>query len=142
MNDKQDHQYSLLIVDDESDIRETYKDFFVKRGFLVDTAGDGQEGLEKLRVGEYDVVIVDIRMPKLDGIQMLQQAQAEQIETDTIILTGHGGRDEAVASLNLGVAAWFDKQGIEMPKLLEKVKRLCEGMPIEEVRRILTTLSE
>ncbi|RKZ80464.1 MAG: hypothetical protein DRR19_23575 [Candidatus Parabeggiatoa sp. nov. 1] len=57
----------------------TFQDYFTKRGFLVDTASDGVEGLEKLRVDEFDVAIVDFKMPKMNGIDMISQALA----TDT-----------------------------------------------------------
>jgi DNA-binding response OmpR family regulator len=140
--DEIERQYSLLIVDDETEICNTYRDYFVKRGFQVETALNGQEGLEKLRTGEFDVAIVDLLMPKMKGLDMIRQAREEGIDTDMIILTGHGERDEAVESINLEVNGWFDKPGIEMPKLLKKVKELSEGIPIYQIRRILSAIPE
>lgn len=112
----------IYIVDDETEICHTYRDYFIKRGFQVEIAGDGQEGLEKLRTGEFDVTIVDLLMPKMKGIEMIRKVREEGIDTDMIILTAHGERDEAVESINLEVNGWFDKPGIEMPKLLKKFK--------------------
>jgi len=140
--DEIERQYSLLIVDDETEICNTYRDFFVKRGFQVEIAGDGQEGLEKLRTGEFDVAIVDLLMPKMKGLDMIRQAREEGINTDMIILTAHGERDEAVESINLEVNGWFDKSGIEMPKLLKKVRELSEGIPIYQIRQILSAIPE
>ena len=140
--DEIERQYSLLIVDDETEICNTYRDYFVKRGFQVETALNGQEGLEKLRTGEFDVAIVDLLMPKMKGLDMIRQAREEGINTDIIILTGHGERDEAVESINLEVNGWFDKSGIEMPKLLKKVKELSEGIPIYQIRQILSAIPE
>lgn len=66
-------------------------------------------------------------MLKMKGIDMIRQAREEGIDTDMIILTGHGERDEAVESINLEVNGWFDKPGIEMPKLLKKSKNYLKG---------------
>lgn len=137
-----ERQYSLLIVDDETDICETYRDYFLKRGFQVEIAKDGQEGLEKLRTGEFDVAIVDLLMPKMKGLDMIRQAREEGINTDIIVLTAHGERNEAVESINLEVNGWFDKPGIEMPKLLKKVKELSAGIPLYQIRQILSAIPE
>ncbi|BAP55099.1 two-component response regulator [Thioploca ingrica] len=140
--DEIERQYSLLIVDDETEIGNTYRDYFVKRGFQVEIAGDGQEGLEKLRTGEFDVAIVDLLMPKMKGLDMIRQARKEGISTDMIILTAHGERDEAVESINLTVNGWFDKAGIQMETLLKKVRELCQVIPLDEIRRILSAIPE
>lgn len=137
-----ERQYRLLIVDDEIEIGNTYRDYFVKRGFQVEIAKDGQEGLEQLRTGEFDVAIVDLLMPKMKGLDMIRQAREEGINTDMIILTAHGERDEAVESINLEVNGWFDKPGIEMPKLLKKVRELSAGIPIYQIRQILSAIPE
>jgi len=55
----------------------------------------------------------DIKMPKMDGIKLIGKIKEEGIDTSLIILTGHGGEEEAISALNLGVDAWFGKSGIE-----------------------------
>ena len=140
--DEIERQYRLLIVDDEIEICNTYRDYFVKRGFQVEIAKDGQEGLEQLRTGEFDVAIVDLLMPKMKGLDMIRQARKEGISTDMIILTAHGERDEAVESINLTVNGWFDKAGIQMETLLKKVRELCQVIPLDEIRRILSAIPE
>jgi DNA-binding response OmpR family regulator len=140
--DEIERQYSLLIVDDETEICNTYRDYFVKRGFQVEIALNGQEGLDKLRTGEFDVAIVDLLMPKMKGLDMIRQAREEGIDTDMIILTAHGERDEAVESINLEVNGWFDKAGIQMETLLKKVRELCQVIPLDEIRRILAAIPE
>jgi DNA-binding response OmpR family regulator len=131
--------YQILIVDDEPDILSTYQTFFKKRGYVVETANNGKEGLEKIRNGDFDVAIVDLRMPEMDGIEMIRQANAEEIDPEWIILTAHGEKNEAIETLNLGAVGWFDKQGIEMSELLEKVRKLTYGK-LEKTRRILTEI--
>lgn len=138
-------QDRILIVDDENEILNTYRNFFVKRGFSVDVAHDGIEGLEKLRTRQFDVAIVDLKMPRSNGLEMIRQANTESIDTEMIILTGHGEKEDAIATINLGysvVGAWFEKSGIEMENLLAKVKQLLEGIPLEEVQRILAVIPE
>ena len=135
-------EYMILIVDDEREILKTYRDFLEKRNFKVDVALDGKQGLEKLRKIEFDLAIVDMKMPNLDGISMIRKTIEEGIDTDIIILTGHGGKEEAVEAINLGVSAWFEKQGIRMADLLSKIKELVEGVPLKEIRQIISAIPE
>lgn len=133
--------YQILIVDDEPEILNTYQAFFEKRGYLVETAQNGKEGLEKLRNGKFDVAIVDIKMPEMDGIEMMRQAKQEEVSAKWIMLTGHGDRNEVVETLKLGAVDWFDKQGIDMAELQEKVRILTSGR-LEYIRRVFTRISQ
>jgi len=130
----------LLIVDDESQIRETYGEFFAKRGFEIELASNGREALDKLAEGVFDVAIVDIRMPQMDGIELASRVAEKGIDTSVIILTGHGDKEDAIEAINLGVGAWFEKDKIEMDELLETVNELAEVIPLDEVRRILSVI--
>ena len=134
-------QYSILIVDDELPITQSFKEFFEDYDYIVETANNGKEGLEKIRNGDFDVAIVDLRMPEMDGIEMIRQANAEEIDPEWIILTGHGERNEAIEAIKLKIDDWFDKQGIDMSKLLEKVRKLTHGH-LDDVRRIFTRIRE
>jgi len=134
-------QYSILIVDDELPITQSFKEFFEDYDYIVETANNGKEGLEKIRNGDFDVAIVDLRMPEMDGIEMIRQANAEEIDPEWIILTGHGERNEAIEAIKLKIDDWFDKQGIDMSKLLEKVRKLTYGN-LDDVRRIFTRIRE
>jgi DNA-binding response OmpR family regulator len=135
-----EYLYKLLIVDDENEILNVYQGYFAKRGFKVDVARDGVEGLDKLRIEEFDVAIVDIRMPKMDGIALAKKAYEEGIDTNIIILTGHGEKTDAVAAINSGVDAWFEKHNINMSDLLAKVKELAEVIPIDTMRKMLSEI--
>jgi DNA-binding response OmpR family regulator len=75
-----ERKYKLLIVDDEKNIRTDFQNYFAKEGFIVETADDGIEGLKKLKADEFDVAIVDCKMPNMNGIEMISQALAT---TDT-----------------------------------------------------------
>jgi len=137
-----ERKYKLLIVDDDNDIRTTFQDYFTKRSFIVETASDGIEGLEKLRADEFDVALVEIKIPKMNGIEVVRMADQEGINTDMIILTGHGDRSDAVAAIKAHVFDWFDKYSLNMPELLASVfartKALAEGVPPEEIRRLVS----
>lgn len=137
-----DTVFEILIVDDETEILATYKDFFEKRNLKVDVAQNGKEGLDKLRKKDYDVAIVDMKMPRMDGITMIRKCYDEGIDTDFIILTGHGDKKEAVAAINLNVSAWFEKQGIRMADLYSKVLELAEVVPLDEIHKLLAVIPE
>jgi YesN/AraC family two-component response regulator len=134
-------QYSILIVDDELPITQSFKEFFEDYDYIVETAQNGKEGLEKLRNGRFDVAIVDIKMPEMDGIEMIRQANQGKIPPKWIMLTGHGDRNEVVETLKLGAVDWFDKQGIDMAELQEKVRKLTSGK-LEYIRQVFTRISQ
>ncbi|MDM8515259.1 response regulator [Desulfobacterales bacterium HSG16] len=135
-------QYSLLIIDDEPGIIDAYGRYFKKRGFRVDNAQDGQSGLNKLLDGEYDVALVDLRMPELDGIKVIQQAVEADVSASLVILTGHGEKQDAVDAVNYGADAWFDKGSEDMKPIFDKVKALAEGMPLDDISKALANLSD
>lgn len=138
-----ERKYKVLIVDDEEGILTEYKDYLSRRGFIVEVAHDGFEGLEKLREGEFDVAIVDIKMtPAMSGIEMIHQAYDAGVDTDMIVLTGHGDRADAIAAIKVGVSDWFDKTNIDMDKFFQRVKELAEGVPLDRIERILSVIED
>jgi DNA-binding response OmpR family regulator len=138
-----EQQHKLLIVDDDEDTRQIYRDFFTNQGFIVDTATDGVDGLEKLLPNEFDVAIVDIKMPKMDGIEMIHQALIDdRVDASMIILTGHGDRKEVVKAINYGADAWFDKLNIDMSELLKRTQELAQVVPPDAGRRLSAILRQ
>ncbi len=135
--------YRVLIVDDEQDMRDELKELLQDYDFEVETANNGEEGLKKLLTNEFSVALVDLRMPKMDGLTMIQKADEQDIDTFVIILTGKGDKDDAVKAIKLQntVKDWFDKSGIDSKKLVERVTRLAEGMPFEEIDRMLKNVT-
>jgi DNA-binding response OmpR family regulator len=137
--------YKILIVDDDSAIRESYQDFFKDFDFIVETAVSGAEGLEKLLTGEFDVAIVDVRMPtsKINGIEMIRQAlESDKVDTSMIVLTGQADRQDAVDAVNVGAEAWFEKGSVDMDKLLKRTQELAQVLPPETIRRILSVIPD
>ncbi|GAB4347005.1 MAG: hypothetical protein Kow0089_24560 [Desulfobulbaceae bacterium] len=100
-----DNPKKILCVDDDPLMRRSVAALLRKRGFEdIITAGDGREGLEKFREHHPDLTILDLRMPELDGLEFLEAVQEELAETPVIILSGAGGVDDVIRSLQLG--AW------------------------------------
>jgi two-component system, NtrC family, response regulator AtoC len=100
----------ILLIDDESDIRLSLTRFLKKLGYTVECARNGSEGLYKFYLSNFDVVITDIRMPEMDGLEFLRHIKLiERSMTRVIIITGHGDLDSAVRSLKYGAYDFFQK---------------------------------
>jgi DNA-binding NtrC family response regulator len=92
----------ILVVDDEDTLRLTLKTRLVSSGFEVDTARDGEEALEKIGATSFDVVLLDINMPRMDGIMTLDYIMRDHPETDVIMLTGFADFTTAIDCLKKG----------------------------------------
>jgi two-component system, NtrC family, nitrogen regulation response regulator NtrX len=86
----------ILIIDDEKAIRKALTEILSSEGYKTDEAGDGEEGLKKFKEKAYDVVLCDIKMPKLDGIEFLQKATESNSDVPVIMISGHGNIETAV----------------------------------------------
>ena len=124
-------RYNLLVIDDEQPILDEIKNYFEKRDFAVTTALSGEEGLEKLRKQAFDVALIDLCMPQMSGLEVIQKINEELIPVSIAIITGHGSEKEAVAALNMGgiVHAWFTKGGYDMADLYRRVTELAQVVP-------------
>ncbi len=100
---------SILIIDDERAIRNVLKEILTTEGYKVDEAVDGEEGLKKFSANSYDLVLCDIKMPKLDGIEFLQQANAINPDVPIIIISGHGNIETAVDAVKKGAYDYISK---------------------------------
>jgi len=92
----------ILIVDDEKAIRRTLKEILEYEKYEVEEAEDGEIGLQKIEKNNYDVVILDVKMPKKDGLEVLGDMQQKGIDTPVIVLSGHGNTDTAVEAVKKG----------------------------------------
>ncbi len=99
----------LLIVDDEPGLRTILEEVLRNTVSQVETASDGKDALQKIRAGSVDVVISDINMPVMDGIELLANVRDLQIECPFIFLTGYGDKEKAVEALRLGATDFLDK---------------------------------
>src|SRR5206468_7933033 len=115
----------LLVVEDEQELREVLVQGLAKRGFNVAAAADGDAGLATLSEQEFDVVILDLRMPRRDGIQVLQQMRTDGHDAEVIIVTGHADIETAVDALKLHAFDYLSKP-FQMAELLQTVARAAE----------------
>lgn len=100
---------NILIIDDEKAIRNVLKDILSNEGFTVEEATDGEEGLKKFTSGSYDVVLCDIKMPKVDGLEFLQKVIDSQSEVPVIMISGHGNIETAVDAVKKGAFDYISK---------------------------------
>jgi two-component system response regulator PilR (NtrC family) len=115
----------ILIVDDEKPIRDSLKMVLTEEGFAADVAGDGEEALLKIQENNYDVVISDIKMPKLDGMQLLEAASKISPETFFIIMTAYASVKTAIDALRHGAFDYLIKP-VEFEDVIIRVKRLID----------------
>jgi len=99
----------VLVVEDESDIRKHIVRALEREGMTVDQAADGEQGWVAFEQALHPIVVLDLRMPKRDGLTLLRMIHDRRPETQVIILTGHGGKADAIQAVNLHAAAYFEK---------------------------------
>lgn len=100
---------NILIIDDEKSIRKTLTEILSYEGYKIDEAVDGEEGLKKFSEKTYDVVLCDIKMPKLDGIEFLDRSKQINPDVPVIMISGHGNVDTAVEAVKKGAFDYISK---------------------------------
>jgi DNA-binding NtrC family response regulator len=114
----------ILVVDDERAIRKTLREILEYEKYSVDEAQNGQEAIEKVQSNDYDVVLCDIKMPGIDGIEVLEKVQ-EQGETPVIMISGHGTIDTAVEAIKKGAFDYISKP-LDLNRLLVSVRNALD----------------
>ena len=100
---------SILIIDDEKAIRKTLTEILSYEGYKIDEASDGEEGLKRFSEKAYDIVLCDIKMPKLDGIEFLERSREINPDVPVIMISGHGNIDTAVEAVKKGAFDYISK---------------------------------
>jgi DNA-binding NtrC family response regulator len=115
----------IIIIDDEQSIRSTLREILEYEGYTIDEAKDGQEGLEKLIADKYDIALCDVKMPKMDGIELLERVQMAGIDTQFIMISAHGTIETAVDATKMGAFDFVPKPP-DLNRLLLTVKNALE----------------
>ena len=120
----------ILVIDDERAIRNTLKEILGDEGHTVDVAEDGKKGMEKARQGEYDLIFSDVKMPEMDGIEVLtalkQPAEGETyVDCPVVMISGHGDIETAVEALKKGAYDFIEKP-LDLNRLLITIKNALE----------------
>ena len=123
----------ILIVDDEERFRLTLAKLLKVRELDVTTLGSGPEALEALKQEQYDVIVLDVRMPGMDGIQTLAEIKKLNPNIEVIILTGHASVDAAVDIMKLGGYDYLLKP-CSVEELIEKIEAAFERKQAREQR--------
>jgi two-component system nitrogen regulation response regulator NtrX len=100
---------SILVIDDEKAIRKALSEILTFEGFTIDEAADGEEGVKKIKENTYDCILCDIKMPKKDGLEVLQIAREERPDTPFIVISGHGNIETAVDAVKKGAYDYISK---------------------------------
>ncbi len=115
----------ILVVDDEEPVRRLLKNELSRKGFTVDTAEDGKVALKKVQDKNYDVVLLDIVMPELDGISFLKKLQKDPSSPAIIVLTGRATVDTAVEAMKAGASDYLSKP-YKLEELIIVIKKAYE----------------
>jgi DNA-binding NtrC family response regulator len=116
-----DHVIKLLIVDDETRFLSAIAQRLTKRGFDVRTAPNGPEAIELARQEKFDIALLDLKMPGMDGGQLLRILKDEHQFLEAIMLTGHGSLESAVELTKVGAFSYLPKP-YELDKLIQVLK--------------------
>lgn len=127
---------NILIIDDERAIRNVLKDILGNEGFKVDEAADGEEGLKKFIASGYDIVLCDIKMPKLDGLEFLQKATEHNPEIPVIMISGHGNIETAVDAVKKGAFDYIAKPP-DLNRLLITIRNAMDRTSLVKETKVL-----
>src|SRR5436305_6598175 len=116
---------TILIIDDEKAIRKTLSEILSFEGYKLEEAADGEEGLKRFREKSFDVVLCDIKMPKIDGIDFLQKAVEINSDVPIIMISGHGNIETAVEAVKKGAYDFIQKPP-DLNRLLITIRNAME----------------
>jgi DNA-binding NtrC family response regulator len=127
---------TILIIDDERAIRKTLNEILGFEGYKIDEAADGEEGLKKFQSATYDVVLCDIKMPKLDGIEFLGKALAINPDIPVIMISGHGNIETAVEAVKKGAFDFISKPP-DLNRLLITIRNAIDKTHLVKEAKVL-----
>ncbi len=127
---------NILVIDDERSIRNTLKEILEYEKFTVDLAENGIEGLEKYKKGSYDIVLCDIKMPEMDGLEVLEKLFESDGDAQVIMISGHGSVDNAVEAIKKGAYDFIEKP-LDLNRLLITVRNGLDKTSLISETRVL-----
>jgi DNA-binding NtrC family response regulator len=126
----------ILVIDDERSIRNTLKDILEYEKHEVDLAEDGAKGLDRFKNGEYDIILCDIKMPGMDGIEVLEKITASESDVPVIMISGHGNIDTAVEAIKKGAFDFIEKP-LDLNRLLITIRNAMDKSNLVTETKIL-----
>lgn len=136
--------YKILIIDDEKNIRNTLKKALETEDYRVDLAKNGQEGISKAEQKNFDIIMLDLKLPDIEGTKVLEKIREEEIDTPVLVITGYGSVESAVKVMKLGAIDYLEKP-FNPAQIKEQVKEIIarkEISPIAGEQEIEEKISE
>jgi len=121
-------EHTILIVDDAVTTRELEKQILESHGYIVHTAVDGVDGLEKASSGQYDLVIADVQMPRMSGLEMIRELRKleDYQEIPVIVVSSLGSAEDRQRGIDAGATMYFTKSDFDQPGILNSVEKLLK----------------
>ena len=126
----------ILVIDDERSIRNTLKDILEFEKYKVDVAEDGFKALELIKTTDFDVILCDIKMPGMDGIEVLQKIEELKPDTPVVMISGHGNIDTAVESIKKGAFDFIEKP-LDLNRLLITLRNAMDKSTLLTETKVL-----
>jgi DNA-binding response OmpR family regulator len=120
----------ILLVEDDSGIARSIQQGLIEAGYVIDVASDGKIGLDYALGAIYDILVLDLMLPKLDGLQLLRSLRAEGLKTPVLLLTARDGVDDRVQGLDAGADDYLAKP-FAFPELLARLRALSRRPPLQ-----------
>ena len=130
----------ILIIDDERAIRRALREILEFEGFEIDEAENGKEGVDKAKSGVYEIIFCDIKMPLMDGMEVLDELLKSKVETPLIMISGHGNIDTAVQAIKKGAFDFIEKP-LDLNRILVTIRNAKDkNSLVEETNQLKTTV--
>ena len=131
----------ILVIEDDRLLADSIRDLLAQKGFQVESVYDGESGAEYAELGVYDLLILDVMMPKLNGYQIAREVRAKRCATPILMLTAKSGLEDRIEGLNAGADYYLTKP-FDARELLACVNALLrrQGAQVDELRRGNTAL--
>ncbi len=126
----------LLVIDDERSIRNSLKEILADEGYEVDVAEDGATGCEMAEKEKYNAIFCDIKMPNMDGLEVLDRLNEEGVDSAVIMISGHGDIDTAVECIKKGAFDFIQKP-LDLNRILITIKNATDKVSLVKETRIL-----
>ena len=128
-------EFKILVVDDEDDFRETIVKRLQKRKMTARGAESGEKALELIEAQPFDVVVLDVKMPGLDGIDTLREIKQRRPLIEVILLTGHASMESGIEGMKLGAYDYVMKPA-NLEELIEKMRQAYEKKVVSEAQEL------
>ncbi|MDG1776942.1 MAG: sigma-54 dependent transcriptional regulator [Crocinitomicaceae bacterium] len=128
--------HKILIIDDERAIRRALREILEFEEFEVDEAENGKEGLDKARSETYDIIFCDIKMPEVDGMEVLEGLQQAKVDSPVIMISGHGNIETAVQAIKKGAFDFIEKP-LDLNRILVTIRNARDKTVLIEEKKVL-----